>query len=149
LHMPRVNGFDATRQIMETHPLPIVIVSGSTAPEDLTGNFHALEAGALTMVARPESPGHPDYERGARELSKTVRLMSEVKVVRRWQKATLGFSSVASAQPVATGRPEIVAIGASTGGPQTLQTILSLLRPTLPFPLLIVQHMAHGFSEGF
>src|SRR3954464_15556717 len=47
IDMPRLDGFEATRQIMESHPIPIVIVSASTVHNEVAANFRALEAGAL------------------------------------------------------------------------------------------------------
>ena len=84
IHMPKMDGLEATRHIMETDPTPIVIVSGSTDPHENTKMFRAMEAGALAVLARPTGIGHPDHETTARELVQTVKLMSEAKVVRRW-----------------------------------------------------------------
>ncbi len=58
-------------------------------PREVGTSFRAIEAGALAIVARPQGLGHPEFESDARELIKTVKLMSEVKVVRRWTKARL------------------------------------------------------------
>ena len=69
---------EATRQIMETQPTPIVIVSGSTDPREVATTFRAMEAGALAVLRRPAGVGHPDHAAGARELVQTVKLMSEV-----------------------------------------------------------------------
>ena len=85
IHMPKLNGFEATRSIMEMCPTPIVIFSGSNADEVRT-NFRAIEAGALTVVGRPSGMGHPDHEATAKEFVEAVKLMSEVKVVRRWPR---------------------------------------------------------------
>ncbi len=84
IHMPKVNGFEATRHIMETCPTPIVIVSGSYAPDEVATNFEALEAGALAVIPRPRGYGHGDHSSSVAELIRTVKLMSEVKVVKRW-----------------------------------------------------------------
>jgi len=73
IHMPKMNGFDATRRIMETNPVPIVIVSGSSSSEEIATTFHALESGALAVVRRPAGIAHPDHETTARELIQWLR----------------------------------------------------------------------------
>ena len=150
-HMPKMDGLEATRRIMETHPTPIVVVSGSTDPRENMTMFHAMEAGALAVLRRPAGIGHPDYEDTARELVQTVKLMSEVKVVRRWPQ-TRREPILPVAAKLAAGKTEkvkVIAIGASTGGPPVLQTILAMLPRDLPVPVLIVQHMATGFIMAF
>jgi two-component system chemotaxis response regulator CheB len=152
-HMPTMNGLDATRKIMETYPTPIVIVSGSSARNEVAAAFRVMEAGALAIVEKPAGPGHPEYEAAARELVQTVKLMSEVKVVRRWPRRETGAPSPPPrpATDLALVRAEVklVAIGASTGGPIALKTILSGLPKDFPVPILMVQHIASGFTQGF
>jgi two-component system chemotaxis response regulator CheB len=88
------------------------------------------------------------------KLVDTVRLMSEVRVIRRWpgRLTPAPGSTVPVPPPVpAAGsgrRPRIIAIGASTGGPLVLQTLLSGLPRQLAVPVLIVQHIAPGFLPG-
>lgn len=153
INMPRMDGFEATRRIMETCPTPIVIVSGSWDPKEVATTFRAVEAGALAVIARPTGFLHPDHASTAAELVQTVKLMSEVKVVRRWPR--LQREGLVALPPAKAGNgrvPEeirLVAIGASTGGPIVVQTILSALPKDFPAPLLIVQHMASGFITGF
>jgi two-component system chemotaxis response regulator CheB len=53
IHMPKMDGFEATRIIMETHPLPIIIVSSSSAVGEVAMTFRAIEAGALAVIAKP------------------------------------------------------------------------------------------------
>ena len=152
IHMPKMNGLDATRKIMETRPTPIVIVSGSVDTDEVTTTFRAIEAGALAAVPRPWGIGHPDHETAAKELVQTVKLMSEVKVVRRWPRSSRGPRVPSTATGEAPRSPtaiQVVAIGASTGGPPALQAILSGLPKDFPVPVLIVQHMAAGFVQGF
>ena len=159
IHMPKMDGLEATRRIMETDPTPIVIVSGSTDPHENTKTFRAMEAGALAVLIRPDGIGHPDYETTARELVQTVKLMSEVKVVRRWPQ-TRREPILPSAAQGLMGKPasvpgkipakiKVIALGASTGGPPVLQTILAMLPRNFPLPILIVQHMASGFVASF
>jgi two-component system chemotaxis response regulator CheB len=157
IHMPKVDGFEATRKIMETCPAPIVIVSGSWSVDEVAFNFRAIEAGALAVVARPNGIGHPNHAATAKELVDTVKLMSEVKVVKRWPRnkfpapaQTAAALAAAAIEPYKTPeRIQVVAIGASTGGPLALQTILAGLPRDFPLPLLIVQHMTPGFAPGF
>ena len=83
-HMERMDGYETARRIMETRPLPIVMCSSSKDPDSVAAAFLAYEAGAVAVVEQPVSPGHPEHRRLADALLQTVRLMSEVKVVRRW-----------------------------------------------------------------
>jgi two-component system chemotaxis response regulator CheB len=152
IHMPEMDGFEATRRIMQTSPTPIVIVTASLDPREVGTSFRAIEAGALAVVARPQGLGHPEFESNARELIQTVKLMSEVKVVKRWNRARVVPLAPAVREidvDGARGEIEVVAIGASTGGPIALQTLLSGLPKDFPAPVLIVQHIAMGFTDGF
>ena len=157
IHMPKMDGLEATRRIMETDPTPIVVVSGSTDPHDLAMTFRAMEAGALAVLGRPAGIGHPDHETTVRELVQTVKLMSEVKVVRRWpikrREPVLPHVLVDSpAKMLLEKIPtkiKVIAMGASTGGPPVLQAILAMLPKDFPVPVLVVQHMAAGFITSF
>jgi two-component system chemotaxis response regulator CheB len=155
INMPRMNGFEATRRIMQSQPTPIVIVSGSWDPREVETTFQALEAGALAAVPRPMGFGHPEHDTGVQELLQTVKLMSEVKVVRRWSRPRGEASIRKVPRPAEAFRflpgtaVEVIALGASTGGPQVLSVILSRLPKDFPIPILIVQHMAAGFIQGF
>jgi two-component system chemotaxis response regulator CheB len=152
IHMPEMDGFEATQVIMETNPVPIVIVTASSNMLELETSFKAIEVGALTVLQKPEGIGHPDHERNARNLIATVRLMSEIKVVRRWFRP--GEKRLPMRQPECAILPraatvKVVAIGASTGGPPVIEKILAELPKDFPAPILIVQHMAEGFIRGF
>jgi two-component system, chemotaxis family, protein-glutamate methylesterase/glutaminase len=151
IHMPKLDGLEATRRIMETHPTPIVIVSGSTDPCEVATTFRAMEAGAVAVLRRPAGIGHPDHEASAGELVQTVKLMSEVKVIKRWPRAGRHPEAPrpAEASRLQEAKVKVIAIGASTGGPPVLQTILAALPKDFPVPVLVVQHMAAGFTQGF
>jgi two-component system chemotaxis response regulator CheB len=154
IHMPKMDGFEATRRIMETKPVPIVIVTGSSDAREVSTSFKAMEAGAVSVVPKPGGITLPDYEARAKELIQTVKLMSEVKVVRRWLYYRRGVKAPSvspQVKPDTKRMPaeiRIIAIGASTGGPLVLQTILSGLPKDFTVPLLIVQHMSAGFVQG-
>lgn len=155
INMPRMNGLEATRRIMETYPTPIIIVSGSNDSAELTTTFSAVEAGALAVVPRPVGVAHPDFQSQANELVRLVKAMAEVKVVRRHKRFRDQPSTGAEqAEPSVAIRAEmseigVVAVGASTGGPMALRELLAALPSDFSIPIVIVQHMAKGFIEGF
>ena len=153
IHMPEMDGFEATRIIMETNPVPIIIVTGSADMRELQASFRAIEVGALTVRQKPQAIGHPDHAKNAGNLLQTVKLMSEIRVVRRWVRTAERRSPLqwepadeCAIQPAAV---KVVAIGASTGGPPVIEKILAGLSHNFPAPVLIVQHMAEGFIQGF
>jgi two-component system chemotaxis response regulator CheB len=145
IQMPRMDGFDATRRIMVESPTPIVIVSKSNAIREVGVSMQALHAGALAALSTPLGPEAPDFEDQARRFVETIKAMSRVKIVRRWV-ATQPPPISSFTEVVVTAR--VVALAASTGGPSALARILSELRGDFP-PVLIVQHIAPGFVEGF
>ncbi|MDE2366310.1 MAG: chemotaxis-specific protein-glutamate methyltransferase CheB [Betaproteobacteria bacterium] len=152
MHMPKLNGLDATRLIMETAPTPIVIVSGTEDPLEVVTTFEAMDAGALAVLRRPAGVGLPEHEAMAQDMVQTVKLMSDVKVIRRWPRMrTAAPASRAENVGLAreSARVRVVALGASTGGPPALEAILASLPKDFPVPILIVQHMSPGFIRGF
>jgi len=147
VHMPRMNGYEATRGIMERVPTPIVMVTASLSKDEMAISFEALKAGALTVVEKPGGPGHPDEAETVRAFLQTVRLMAEVKVVRRWPRR----DPPAPSSPPRVGaarKIRVIAIGASTGGPQAIAAILGALPADLRAPILLVQHITPGFVSG-
>ncbi|MBI3024447.1 MAG: chemotaxis-specific protein-glutamate methyltransferase CheB [Candidatus Tectomicrobia bacterium] len=147
VHMPRMNGYEATRRIMEEVPTPIVIVSASLNKNEMGMTFEALQAGALTVAEKPPGIGHPDHADMARRLVETVKSMAEVKVVRRWPKRERPAPPPRPAPP-SPRKIRLIAIGASTGGPMALSEILGNLPEDLGVPVLVVQHIAAGFAPG-
>ena len=147
--MPRMDGYEAILRIMETHPTPVVVVSQSYDPHEAKETFRATEAGAVAILVKPVGKDHPQYEEMAKELLDTVKLMSEVKVLTR-RPSLRRKKAICGALRDVTKRPsiEVVAIGTSTGGPQVLKTILSQLPKEFRVPILIVQHIAPGFTRG-
>jgi two-component system chemotaxis response regulator CheB len=155
IHMPGIDGFETTRRIMSSHPVPIVVCTASTHFEQVHTAMHALEAGALAVMKKPSGLADPDAETESADIINTLKLMSEVKVVKRWNKARAPSALAAPAlvEPVlfdaAGDGAAIVAIGASTGGPPAILQILSGLSTAFPMPILIVQHISAGFTAGF
>ena len=152
IHMPGMNGYEATRVIMETIPTPIVIVTGSLREAEISNSFKLIEAGALSVVLRPPGIENSGFASARNELVRNIKLMSEIKVVKRFpnqMKSRIPYEQrVPNRTVTESSEIKLVAIGASTGGPIVLQTILSNLPKDFPVPVVIVQHIAKGFLNG-
>lgn len=110
--------------------------------------FRALEAGAVAVVATPAGPGHPNHLRDSRQLLEAVRSMAEVRLVRRWARPAPVKQTTIAGAPNGNSSVNLIAIGASTGGPTILRAILAALPKNIGVPILIVQHISPGFIEG-
>lgn len=144
VHMPRMTGWEATRRIMVEAPTPIVIVSAQVDPSSVSDCMEALAHGALAVLAKPPGPQAPGFEAGSRRFAQMVKAMADVKVVRRWR----GDARAPARGAPWAGPAEVLAIAASTGGPAALQRILSALPHRFRVPILVVQHMTPGFTDG-
>jgi two-component system chemotaxis response regulator CheB len=140
LHMPVMDGLEFTRAVMNTYPRPILVVSVSVEPGS-PNVFRLLEAGAVDVYPKPRAILEADQEKLARELASKIRILAGVHVFRR-------AVTVAPRAPLPLpphSPMHIVAIGASTGGPQALREILSHLPAGFPAPVVCVQHIGSGF----
>lgn len=147
VHMPRLDGLSATREIMRLVPTPILIVTASARDDEVTKSFSALESGALAVVDKPVDPGHVAFEAQVAHLREMIHSMASVKVVRDRRHVAPALPTPAPSTRSAPVR--LVAIAASTGGPPALLQVLRGIPRGLPAPLLIVQHIATGFVAGF
>lgn len=156
VHMPEMDGFAATQQIMEEMPIPIVIMSASLAASQRDMTFDALKVGALSVLEKPTMAAH---SRLHEDLVSQIKLMAEVRVVRRWRNNRPGGVApatyqVAPSRQMISSRPrrdetvQLVAVASSTGGPGALAKILGMLPGDFPAPIVIVQHITPGFSDG-
>ncbi len=150
IQMPKMNGYEAIRQIMAETPCPIIVLTSTRSDIEMGVSYKALETGALMVVRKPRGPAVNDSE--ALALIAQVKTMSQVKVVRRrTTPLTLPVAPPAAGASARGGLKcpvRIVAIGASTGGPPALQLILSQLSADIPVPIVIVQHISQGFVGG-
>ncbi len=149
IQMPRMDGLEATRRIMTEVPTPVVVVS-TLVERDIQTSMAALRAGALAVLQKPLGPESPDFDAESRRLRDTLKAMAEVKVVRRWpdRAAAPVPPPAVAAPPMPPTPPGVVALAASTGGPAALFRLLSELPANFAAPLLVVQHIAIGFSQG-
>jgi two-component system, chemotaxis family, protein-glutamate methylesterase/glutaminase len=142
VEMPRMNGLDFLRKIMELRPTPVVMISSLTqAGADIT--LEALEIGAVDFVAKPADAGAM-LQLGGELIPKIkaaahTRLRRRVPPPHRQRRAVGGASSTSD---------KLIAIGASTGGVEALKAVLMLFPEDVP-PIVIAQHMPERFTAAF
>ncbi|RYX82888.1 chemotaxis response regulator protein-glutamate methylesterase [bacterium] len=162
---PAIKGLEVIAEVMRTHPCPILAMGA--APQTQPSPFR--EAGALDYWPRPDALADSN---NAQSLITHLKMLSRVPVIGRrssWQ--TPRISPISDAVPPPTSAPisprlldispatldiapsfkssdHIVAIGASTGGPLALMTILSAMPSNFPCPIVCVQHVSQGFLDG-
>ena len=140
ISMPVMSGMEAIEKIMATNPTPILVVTANASQRVL---FQALEHGALDLVLKQKV--WPSSEKEQAEFREKVRMLSGVRVIRH---VAAKLTRIKEGKGVSTEARHAVAIAGSTGGPQALHRLLSALPADFPAPVLVVQHMADGFSHG-
>jgi two-component system chemotaxis response regulator CheB len=147
--MPHMDGLEATREIMNVKPTPIVVISGGLDSGETNIAFEAINAGALSVLKKPGGPITANYEAAAKEIQNVLRAMAGVRVIRHTKSSRLPLRLNSDPPPPSTpalnSKPDIVAIASSTGGPQTLAEILKNLPRTFNLPVVIVQHISADF----
>jgi two-component system response regulator WspF len=140
--MPVMDGVEATRRIMKECPCPIVVVT-ATVEGNASKVFDALGHGALDAVNTPRLGLSGDVEGGA-ELLRKIDLVEMLK-----RPAKPGpVRTIAPFLHPASGSATLLAIGASTGGPQALVEVLAALPKPFGQPIIVVQHVGIEFVPG-
>ncbi len=145
-YLPGMEGLALIQQLMDICPTPILIVSSPARDrhQELITRF--FEAGVIDVLAKPTLATGFEEPQFARELARKIKVLAGVSVFRR--KAQTPPSPVL---PLAVAEPylKILVIGASTGGPQAFEAVLSKLPANYPFPVICVQHISKGFLDSF
>ncbi|MFO0749002.1 MAG: chemotaxis-specific protein-glutamate methyltransferase CheB [Myxococcota bacterium] len=148
--LPVMTGVAATEYIMAFCPTPILIVSASTNRGELFRTYDALAAGAVDVLDKP-SGDEPD-EAWAMSILGALRVASRVRVIThlRGRLGAVGRPalppSTTAPRPDGDGRRRLVGVGASTGGPGAVLSILRALPRDFRLPILMVMHMAEPFG---
>ena len=140
--MPGISGLDVLYEVMRTNPIPIIMVSAYTK-EGAVETINALEYGAVDFVAKPSGPISMDMDKIREELINKVKLASTAKVKH------IIFEKPKEIIKAPKYSKKVLVIGASSGGPPALRTVLSSLPEKFPIPILVIQHMPAGFTETF
>lgn len=173
VRMPVMDGLATTEYLMAYCPTPILVLTASLAKHDIDITFKMLGAGALEVIEKPSGGDPAELARTGHELIRRIKILSRVKVVTHLRGRRKLAGETPTQRPAAApqaSRPAsqrklepptvppaaprsdpgfpIVVIGASTGGPRIVNQVLSGLKPDLGAAVLVVQHIAAGFSSG-
>jgi two-component system, chemotaxis family, protein-glutamate methylesterase/glutaminase len=157
VHMPEMDGLACLDRIMVEHPCPVVMVSSATAA-GAKATLEALRLGAVDFVAKPIGAVSLRIDDMAQPLIDKVRAAAGAKLksslrLRERIRHRMGEGAAAAprvsakrAKPAASGQG-LVLVGTSTGGPPALETLLTALPASFPWPIVIAQHMPATFTE--
>ena len=156
--MPVIDGVEATRQIMARSPCAILIVTGSMR-RNTSKVFEAMGCGALDVVQTPIVSYRQDMKTAAQPL--LAKMITVTKFIGKYRKSHRKTAKHRKANPDQTRAgaitqqtirptrsPELIVIGASTGGPKALAKILSQLPTDFAAAIVVVQHIDRQFTAG-
>ena len=144
INMPIMDGIESSRIIMAENPCPILIFSTMV---DADTSFKACQAGAMDVMAKPDISQYndPAFLKGFFEKIRVLGSNSRADdKMRSIEKINIRNRTIERRTP-----PKVIVIGASTGGPKAVRTILSNLPGDLSIPIALVQHLESGFAEGY
>ncbi|QTD42309.1 chemotaxis response regulator protein-glutamate methylesterase [Sporosarcina sp. Te-1] len=169
IEMPVLNGLEALKRIMETNPVPIVMLS-STTEIGAANTIIAMEYGAVDFVAKPGGPISLNLKDVEREIVEKVVAASKAKITALTTTAAANrnvtrdtvlipskeeqsphlvqLNSALQKKKYTKSTNTFVIIGTSTGGPRALQEVLTKLPSDIGVPILVVQHMPPGFTKS-
>ncbi len=149
LEMPRMDGIETLRRIMCQQQVPVVVVSAHTR-EGASTTFKALHMGAFDFVAKPENVLAEGMSEIAAEMIAKIKAAVKSPVL---QRSMLPLGVVAKPKPKRPGIPApatmVIALGVSTGGPNSVEFMLGHLPADFPAAILVVQHMPAAFTGTF
>ncbi len=140
IEMPKMDGITFLQKIMQHHPIPVIIVS-SFAKEGSMRALEALRAGAVEVLAKPNG------KYSLAEMGIDLREKVKAAAISR-RRPTEKIASDVSKVTFPTTLQRYIMIGASTGGTQALESVLTRLPSNAP-GIVIVQHMPQGFTNAF
>jgi len=147
VEMPCMNGIDLLERLMMYPPVPVVIFSSVTAPNSEAA-LHALSLGAVEVVAKPAAGS--DAKAVMQQLVRGVRAAAAANLGHEPDDRADSTPAMPSLNAAlrARIRQNVIAVGASTGGPAAIERLLAAMPAGSP-PILIVQHMPAGFTSAF
>lgn len=151
--MPIMDGLAAVEHIMAYNPTPILVFASSVNRKDVNIAFEAIQLGALDVMEKPDNLSADGFRELRDTFVQKIRLLSNIKVIRHIRGRRKSKFAEVEKVPSKPGAPrsgiELVAIGASTGGPKAVMSILKSLPANFPVGTLLVQHIGVNFTQGF
>ena len=149
VEMPRMDGIEALRQIMEKYPVPVLMVSSLTM-EDAKVTLDALDLGAVDFIPKNLSDLSINIIKIKETLIEKIKKIGKKGLTRRLRRYDLKPVKMPEQTAYASHRRvSVVSIGSSTGGPKALQNIITRIPKDFPVPILIAQHMPPTFTGPF
>jgi two-component system, chemotaxis family, protein-glutamate methylesterase/glutaminase len=159
LEMPRMDGFTFLRLLMASRPIPVFVISGHSAKENV---FRALELGAIDFVAKPHEGLAGDVTAIRNQLASMVGMVRQLSPasidpskrsgLRPGSTATGGYNVTRPPQPEAPkdlAPKRVIVIAASTGGPTALLEVFARLPADASASVIVAQHMPERFTRTF
>jgi len=151
IEMPQMDGLTFLKHIMISNPIPVVVISSLTQKgADVT--LEAMRLGAVDIIAKPSGTISLDIKKQQLEIIQKIKAASKVdcsKIKRIHQQVPVNKQDKLESQMPGLSCKHVVAIGVSTGGPQTLLHIIPKLPADLPAAVFVVQHMPPVFTKSF
>lgn len=144
VEMPKLNGIEAVKKVMNEHPTRIIMFTGLT---DKRIAYDALEAGAIDLLLKPSGPFSIDIEKSRGDLIRMIKVVSRVDLKKISPKFVLPKTKTRFKFASSINK-KIVAIGSSTGGPRALEGLFRILPNDFPATILVVQHLPKSFSRS-
>lgn len=141
LELPGMTGIETLERIMSATPTPVLVRS---VHADGPQRSLALAAGAVDVLPKPKPGDLSTLAEHADTLRRRMRVVARARVITHPRTRWRGAGPTGGARPAV----RLLVLGASTGGPQALLTVLSALPADLPQAVLVVQHMSDGFLDG-
>jgi two-component system chemotaxis response regulator CheB len=153
VEMPIMDGISALREIKKEHyNIPIIMLS-SISQRGTALTMECLETGAFDFISKPSGAISLDINKVKNELVEKIRLASEKNNIKASPIDSKKFQSSPGIKKVAkknfNSKVEAVIIGASTGGPKALYSVITEIKKNIGVPIFIVQHMPVGFTKAF
>ena len=148
LEMPRMDGLTFLKKVMAEDPTPVIVCSGHVGDGRTEQAMLALENGAVELIAKPKIGLQAFLNEASVMIVDAIRAASAYRLPGRRRVSAAPAQPAAAAGKSTIPRPSLIAIGASTGGPETLREILPSLSRQTP-GIVIVQHMPEFFTRSF